>query len=167
MVKCDLFEVKLAVENEGDKPYLVWSFYTDLPAGTQIILTCNRTFLDMQGDKCLWTGHNERIEVEPKAHGDYNGAGGRIDVNASDKKALELFNQINAGFSPGIKTPVSDELTLGFTAGARQRVRAFGRNNSELSGQMVTTTGGINVVEMKKSVLIPMQKELQPIETDT
>src|SRR5262245_22873767 len=85
MVKCDLFEMSLDVVDEGT-PFLVWSCYTDLPAGTHVILTCRRTYLDMRGDRCVWTGHGERVEVLPSVHGDFNGARGRIDVNASDKK---------------------------------------------------------------------------------
>lgn len=165
MVQCEVFEVKVDLEDDNGKPCLAWTFYTDLPAGTQVILACKRTFLDMRGDTCLWTGHNERLEVRPKVQGDYNGASGRIDVHASDKKARGLFDEISTGSAPAIKTPVSDELTLGFTVGARQRLRAYGQNNAELRGKMVSANGDINVVVVRKSICIPMQKELQPLET--
>jgi len=167
MVTCDLFEMNLAVKQKGGKPYLVWSFVTDLPARTQVILSCSRTFLNMRGDTCVWTGHNERLEVQPNALGDYNGTAGRIDVDDSDQKALDLFNEIHTAFSSGVKTPVSDELTLCLTVGARQRLRAFGRNNSDLSGHMVSRAGDINKVEICKSVVVPMQDAFQPVETES
>ena len=164
MVQCDVFEVKVDLEDESGRPYLVWTFHTDLLAGTQVILACERTFSDMLGATCLWTGHNERLEVHPNVHGNYNGANGRIEVYASDKKARELFEEISTGSAPAIKTPVSDEMILSFTVGARQKLRAYGRNNTELRGKMVSANGDINVVVVSKSICIPMQRELQPLD---
>jgi hypothetical protein len=162
MITCDVFELVLNVESDGDL-FIEYSFYTDLPAGTRVTLSCQRMFANMRDEECLWVGYNEAKMVEPSVHGDYNGGSGRIDVIESDKKALALFKQINKGLSAGIKTPIGDDFTVVLTVGARQRLREFGRNNCNLSGQMVSETGGINVVEVSKSIKLPMLAELQPL----
>jgi hypothetical protein len=46
--------------------------------------------------------------------------------------------------------------------GGRQRLREFGRNNSELLGTLVTDRGGIKVVEAVRELRIPMKSTLQP-----
>jgi hypothetical protein len=77
--------------------------------------------------------------------------------------ASEHFRQLNNGYSSsGISSPVSDTVELGFIVGGRQRLREFGRNNSELSGTLVTERGGIKVVEAVRKLHIPMKSHLQP-----
>ena len=162
MVTCDVFELKLNL-TDGDTPAIDYVFYTDLPAGTRVVLSCQRTFVNMRDEQSLWVGYNEALEVKPSIHGDYNGGRGRIDVVSSDKKALQLFNQINSSLSPGIKSSVSDAFTVVLTVGARQRLRQFGKKNSELSGQMVSKRGDISVIEVSRSVHVPMKPSFQPL----
>jgi hypothetical protein len=161
MLICDIFDVRASVI-DGENPTIEYLFYTDLPAGTRVILSCQRTYHDMASELSLWTGHSETMDVMPAVHGSYNGGRGRINVVESDKRGLALFQQINRSNGPGIKSKVSDELTLVFTVGARQRIRDFGKNNNELSGQMVNTAGGIHVVEVQQSIHIPMRDDIQP-----
>mgnify|MGYP003635139345 FL=1 len=165
MLTCDLFELSLTLkQNASGHPVIEFSYYTDLPAGTRVILSCERTYNDMQDEECVWVGYNAVIFVEPAFYGDFNGGSGQIDVVESDQKALALFNEINSSFSSGVKTPVSDDIRVDLTVGARQRLRAFGKNNCELSGQMVECSGGVNVVRVSESLTIPMLPELQPID---
>jgi hypothetical protein len=156
MVTCDFFEIDANV-SDGHNPVIEYKLYTDLPAGTQVILSCQRTFQDMRGELSLWIGHNERLIVMASVLGSYNCCRGQVDVVASDKKALALFKEINQSFSPGVKSPVSDTFTLVLTVGARQRLRQFGNKNADMSGQMVSYVGGINIVEIAK----PLQSVAQ------
>lgn len=162
MIICDIFELTLTLKDEGG-PFIEYNYYTDLPAGTRIFLSCERTYIDLSEEECVWGGYDEEIFVEPATYGDFNGGSGRIDVVESDKQALKLFNQINKNFSSSIKAPVSDVLTIDLIVGARQRLKAFGKNNSELSGQMVHDSGGINIVNVSESITLPMLSELQPV----
>jgi hypothetical protein len=157
MVVCNLFEVSVNVS--GDEiPVVDFVIRTDLPAGTQIIYTCRRSYRDSQGEDSLWVGQSERLAVSEGGE-----CRGRIDIIASDKKASEHYRQLNTGYSPpGISSPVSDTVELGFMVGGRQRLREFGRNNSELLGTLVTDRGGIKVVEAVRELRIPMKSTLQP-----
>jgi hypothetical protein len=161
MIACNLFEVNLSVSGE-ENPIVDYLFYTDLPAGTQVILSCQRTYLDLRGSLSLWVGYNERLTVVPSVQDGYCGCRGRIDVVASDKKASDLFKQINSNSPPGISTPVSEMFTIVLTVGGRQRLKEFGRNNSELSGNLVSDRGGIKVVEVSREIRIPMKSAFQP-----
>jgi hypothetical protein len=157
MIECNRFDVSLNVS--GDEiPIVIFVIRTDLPSGTQIISTCRRSYRDAQGTDSLWVGQSDRLVVS--ADGECRG---RIDINASDKKASDYFRQLNTGHSsPGISSPISDTVELGFMVGGRQRLREFGRNNSELSGTLVTERGGIKVVEAVRKLHIPMKSHLQP-----
>lgn len=160
MIVCNLFDVSLNVS--GDEiPIVSFVIRTDLPSGTHIIFTCRRSYQDSQGTDSLWVGQSDRLVVS--ANGECRG---RVDINASDKKASDHFRQLNTGHSsPGISSPISDTVELGFMVGGRQRLREFGRNNSELSGTLVTELGGIKVVEAVRRLRIPMKSNLQPTMT--
>jgi hypothetical protein len=162
MIECNRFDVSLNVS--GDEiPIVIFVIRTDLPSGTQIISTCRRSYRDAQGTDSLWVGQSDRLVV--CADGECRG---RIDINASDKKASDYFRQLNTGHSsPGISSPISDTVELGFMVGGRQRLREFGRNNSELSGTLVTERGGIKVVEAVRKLRIPMKSSLQPTMTSS
>jgi hypothetical protein len=103
MIVCNLFDVSL--DMSGDEfPIVIFVIRTDLPSGTQIISTCRRSYRDAQGTDSLWFGQSDRMVVS--ADGECRG---RIDINASDKKASEHFRQLNTGYSSsGISSPVSD-----------------------------------------------------------
>ena len=157
MIECNRFDVSLNVS--GDEiPIVIFVIRTDLPSGTQIISTCRRSYRHAQGKDSLWVGQSDRLVVSADGK-----CRGRIDINASDKKASDYFRQLNTGHSsPGISSPISDTVELGFMVGGRQRLREFGRNNSELSGTLVTERGGIKVVEAVRKLRIPMKSHLQP-----
>lgn len=157
MIVCNLFEVDVTVIG-GDNPIVDFVIRTDLPAGTQVIYSTHRTYLDSAGEASVWVGQNDRLTISEAGE-----CRGRIDMFASDKKAAEHYRQINSGYSKtGISTPVSDTVELEFVVGGRQRLREFGRNNSELSGTLVTDRGGIKVVEAVRELRIPMKSTLQP-----
>jgi len=162
MIVCSRFDVSLNVSGD-ESPIVIFVIRTDLPSGTQIISTCRRSYRDAQGTDSLWVGQSDRLVVS--ADGECRG---RIDINASDKKASDYFRQLNTGHSsPGISSPISDTVELGFMVGGRQRLREFGRNNSELSGTLVTERGGIKVVEAVRKLRIPMKSNLQPTMTSS
>ncbi len=157
MIVCNLFEVAVNVSG-GDNPIVDFVIRTDLPVGTQIIYSCRRSYRDSQGEDSLWVGQSETLAVSEAGE-----CRGRIDMIASDKKAAEHYRQINSGYSKsGISSPVSETVKLRFVVGGRQRLREFGRNNSELSGTLVTDRGGIKVVEAGRELRIPMKSTLQP-----
>lgn len=157
MVVCNAFEVSLNVSG-GENPILDFLIRTDLPAGTQIIYTCRRSYRDAHGEDSLWVGQSERVAVSGECE-----CRGRIDMNVSDKKASDHYRQLNTDYSPpGISSPVSDTVTITFMVGGRQRLKEFGRNNSELSGTLVSDRGGIKIVEVIRELHIPMKSTFQP-----
>ena len=157
MMVCNLFEVDVNVSG-GDNAIVDFVIRTDLPAGTQVIYSTHRTYLDTAGESSVWVGQNDRLIVSEAGE-----CRGRIDMSASDIKAAEHYRRINSGYSKsGISTPVSDTVELEFVVGGRQRLREFGRNNSELSGTLVSDRGGIKVVEAVRELRIPMKSTLQP-----
>jgi hypothetical protein len=104
------------------------------------------------------------VEVLTTDQGDLNGATGELEVDKGDKAGLAEFGELAGPYSKGIKEPVSDELTVSFILGARQPLRAFGKNNINLTGSMVRDSGGINVVSIESSVLVPIKPQLQPVD---
>jgi hypothetical protein len=154
------------VEAHGGTPQVRYFFYTDLPAGTKVILSCQRTYTNTQGERCVWVGRDEAVLTEPSVQGTYSGARGQIDVVGSDRRAFERFKQIRSAFSPDIASAVSDVLSVILTAGARQPLKEFGRNNAHLSGQLVRRRGDVNIVQVSKDVKVPVRKECQPIEKE-
>ncbi len=164
MVVCNLFEVILSVSG-NENPIVDYLIYTDLPAGTQVLMSCRRTYRDRHANDSLWIGESERLTLVSQVQDGYCGWRGKINVETSDKKALEHFRQLNSVYSPsGISTPVSETLTITFMVGGRQRLKEFGgANNAELSGDFVSDCGGIKVVEDSRSVRIPMKSTFQSI----
>jgi len=160
MPTCDLFEVNITGLEPDTVDYLV---YTDLPAGTRVLVTCQRSFVNLKSERRLWIGYDEALVIQPSIYGDFNGLRGRIDVVQSDRRALERFRNIDASWSSGIGSKVSDEVEIVFTVGARQRLRDYGRNNENLSGQMVSRSGDLKIVESRAAVIVPMHSELQPL----
>lgn len=162
LLTCDLFELRLALTG-GDCPKVEYLFYTDLPAGPVVIISCYRTYENMRGEKCVWAGYDGKRELIPNAHGDFSGGKDIVDVYNSDKQGFEFFNALSSSFSAGIKTRVSDEFIVSITLGGRQRLRAFGKNNSGMNGQMVSKAGEINVVQVSANIVVPMAEEFQPL----
>lgn len=163
MIKCDVFELSAEVVEKTGKLVLTYLFYTDLPPHTRAIVTLRRTFLNSRDEECVWGGFNSAEMLNPGVHGDYAGLAGEIDIAMSDQIGADRFREINQSFSAGISAPASDRLSLIVTVGARQRLRAFGKNNANLSGVMVVNSGGINVGESVVTVEVPMADELQPL----
>ena len=106
MVVCNLFEVILSVSG-NENPIVDYLIYTDLPAGTQVLMSCRRTYRDRHANDSLWIGESERLTLVSQVQDGYCGWRGKINVETSDKKALEHFRQLNSVYSPsGISTPV-------------------------------------------------------------
>mgnify|MGYP003335332056 CR=1 FL=1 len=157
MVVCNLFEVIVNVSGD-ENPVVDFVIRTDLPPGTHIIYSTRRSYHGFDGEESVWVGQNDRLIVSEAGE-----CRGHIDISASDQEAAEHYRQINSGYSQtGISSPVSDTVELGFMVGGRQRLREFGRKNSELSGTLVTDRGGIKVVEVVRELRIPMKSTLQP-----
>lgn len=158
MVVCNYFEASVTVSGD-DSPVVDFVIRTDLPAGTQVIYSCCRTYQDSQGEESLWVGHGDTLVVS--LHGE---CCGRIDIIASDTEAARLFQQINTSYSPpGISAPISDTVKLQFVVGGRQRLKEFGRYNAHLSGSLVEDRGRIKVVKATRELYIPMKSALRPL----
>jgi len=123
--------------------------------------------LCLRAEPCVWLGDGDTLYLQPSIYGDFNGIQGRINVVDSDKGSYSLFKEINRSFGRGITSRVSDEMTIIFTVGAKQRLRIFGKRNCELQGGMVTKHGDINIVNVQKDIFIPMLEELQPLGPDS
>lgn len=160
MIRCDIFELRLSCGNGATIDYLLW---TDLPAGTRVMVTCKRSFINLRNETRVWMGYNDALEVKPSVHGDFNGLKGTIDIRESDQIASSMFDSIQSAHSAGIQSKVSDEVVVVMSVGGRQRLRAFGKNNESLSGQMVDESASPRVVRVSKSLVIPMDNDLQPI----
>ncbi|MCA9107476.1 MAG: hypothetical protein KDA83_18820 [Planctomycetales bacterium] len=157
MVVCERFDVIFGISG-ADNPVLRFEILTDLPAGTLVIYSVRRTYRDSHGGDCAWVGKSDKIAIAEggKCHG-------RIEINESDAIAAGHFRQIDSGSSaPRISGLVSDTLELSFVVGARQRLREFGRKNSEFAGTLVANRGGINVLEVSHEIMLPMKSSLQP-----
>lgn len=165
MVECNLCELAVDLVEQDGTQLIRYFFYTDLPVGTRVILSCHRTYTNVQGEQCVWLGYGEAVLTKPSANGSYSGAEGLIDVAVSDRLACERFNQTRSTFSPGIASAVSSVLTVVLTVGARQPRKDFGRNNINLSGRMVHSRGELNVVNVFKKIEVPLSNEFQPVIT--
>jgi hypothetical protein len=62
--------------------------------------------------------------------------------------------------------PVAPEIHVQVTVGARQPMKAFAKNNCNLTGGMVAESGGINIVREEVVVSAEMRREYQPIEVE-
>ena len=166
MITCDVFELQIESSKDATNQILRYLLYTDLPAGTLVLLDCFRTYLDWNDDECIWAGNPEEMAVVPGVLGDYNGLKGSIDVLATDKAALQKFFDRAKDSLSGIRTSVSDELTVRFFLGASQRIRAFGKNNCNVEGAMVFEDEGVKIAEVSETLFLAMNKDLQPIDVD-
>ncbi len=163
MIVCDIFDIEVDVENTN-KRKLNWKFFTDLPCGTRVILYIQRLYTDFDDCECIWGLYNESFEVKRTDKGDFNGGYGELVVDNADASALKEFNNSLGAYSSGIKTPVSDNIIVSMVVGARQPLKAFGKNNINFSGQKVVGSGGINVVTVEHFVEVPIKSKFQPFD---
>lgn len=163
LVRCDLFDFSLELNSASDPRVLEFVFWTDLPSGTGVIVSMSRSYLDARGRESLWSIYDDRILVTPGVYGDFNGGKGAVDIDEGDRAALAEFEELLGDFSAGISSKVSDEIEIAFVVGGRQRLKAFGKNNSNLVGAEVTQSGGVRVVEASGKLTAPMQEEYQPL----
>lgn len=165
MITCDVFEVEVETVQEPLR-LLKYRYWTDLPAGTFVILDCTRSFVDHTGKERHWALHNERLMVSPSARGDFNGGAGEIAVNSGDQAALKQFEELLPHLSAGMRTPPTSRIRLHFSVGARQRLKAFGRSNEGLGGAMVSSVGEIKVVRVEQFVDCPLDNRFNPLAGD-
>ena len=162
MMTCDVFDLLVLVEGRTFR----WTVSTDLPGGTRIIVDVSRRYNDTRGDECLWTLWNDAVLLTPTGPGDRNGATGTVDIDAGDAQGLSKFSELLGPYSSGIATPIGPAVYVEVTVGARQPMKAFGKNNCNLSGGMVVESGGINIVRKEAVFSVEMRREYQPIEVE-
>src|SRR5688500_8041205 len=163
MIRCDHFSLDVAVERR-ESAQLVIQLVTDLPAGTLVNVDCTRVYLTLRDQPALWTLFDERLEIQPAFHGDFSGLERSIDVEAGDAEASAEFEEALGSFSSGIRTKVSDTVTVTATVGARQRLKAFGRNNENLRGSEVSQKGDLKIVQAVVEIDVPMREDQQPLD---
>jgi hypothetical protein len=159
MITCDVFDLDAVVEGRT----LRWSVSTDLPGGTRLIVDISRRYTNTRGDECLWTLWGDAVLLTPTVRGDRNGASGTLNVDDGDARGLLQFNKLLGPYSSGTVRPVGTDIHVQVTVGARQPMKAYGKNNSNLAGGMVAESGGINIVREEVVVLAEMNSEYQPI----
>ncbi len=163
MIKCDVFELELDLDTSGPSPMLEYRYWTDLPCGTKVILELTRSYRDSDNDLCLWTLFEEDFSLSRGDLVDFNGGSGVLDVFAGDRNGLKEFEEFERDDpSSVIVTPVSDEISTSVVVGIRQRLRAYGKNNKNLTGAKVDKSGGLKTVSVERRVRCPMLPELQP-----
>ena len=160
MICCDVFDLHADIDGR----VLHWSVSTDLPGGTRLIVGISREYTDTRGDKCIWSLWENAILLGPTGTGDRNGASGTLDIDEGDAHGLRRFNELLGSYSSGISTPVGDEIRIQAIVGARQPMKAFGKSNCNLAGDMVFDSGGINIVQEQATLTFAMRPEYQPIE---
>src|SRR5687768_13720060 len=142
MITCDIFDLNAVVEGRT----LRWSVSTDLPGGTRLIVDISRRYTNTRGDSCLWSLWGDAVLLTATGPGDRNGATGILNIDEGDAHGLARFNELLGPYSSGTVNPVRPEIHVQVTVGARQPMKAFGKNNCNLAGGMVADSGGINVV---------------------
>lgn len=162
VITCDIFDLSVVVENRTIR----WSVSTDLPGGTQFIVDVSRRYTDTRGDSCLWSLWSGRVVLTEKSIGDRNGATGIVSIDDGDACGLAQFNELLGPYSSGTLGPVGPEIHVEATVGARQVMKAFGKNNCNLAGDMVANSGGINIVQAQVIVSVEMRPEYQPVEVE-
>ena len=80
---------------------------------------------------------------------------------AGTQVAREEFDEL-LPMSAGIEGHVSRTLTLSATVGARQRLKAFGKGNSQLEGAAVNQSGSVRVVTAKSTLDVELSPDLKP-----
>ena len=158
VVNCASFECKASVNQQND---VLFSLCTDLPVGTLVGVMFNRSYNDADGQPSVWVGYWESYTVE-KLDDQKNGFSGICSLDESDKLGAAWFKNAHTAISSTISEPVSDSLSVVFTVGGRQKVKAYGKGNRHLSGYLVTKNGDENIVESQASLVCPMNKSYQP-----
>ena len=162
MITCDLFDLDASVLGRT----LRWSVSTDLPGGTRIIVDVSRRYINTRGDQRIWSLWGDGILLTATGPGSRNGAAGTLNIDEGDAHGLSQFNELLGPYSSGILKPVGPEIYVQVTVGARQPMKAFGKNNCNLAGGMVADSGGINIVREELVVSAEMRQEYQPIDVE-
>lgn len=162
MITCDVFDLDAVVEGRT----LRWTASTDLPGGTRLIVSISRRYTNTRGEECLWSLWGDAVLLTATGPGDRNGATGSLDIDEGDARGLSQFNELLGPYSSGTVQPVGHEIHVQVTVGARQPMKAFGKNNCNFAGGMVADSGGINIVREEVVVLAEMRREYQPTEAE-
>lgn len=161
MLLCDQFKFVVLV-SDGPESLLKFRVVSDLPCGTEVGISCHRTYLDRAGALTLWLGHGQRHTLAKLADGT-QGCTGAVNVDETDRQAAAWFQRSNSGATPaGISTPVSLLFTITATVGAPQSLSEFGEANANLDGRRVTNHAGIRIVQVSRDFSLPLAKILQP-----
>ncbi len=160
-MRCDTFEAEARLDIE--RRVLAWRYWTDLPAGTRISLDISRRYLAYDGRETLWTLHDEALLATAGARGDFNGGSGEISIDDGDLAARSDFESGLDHFSAGMKGLPGPAIHVSFCVGARQQIKAFGRDNVNLAGGMVELSGTTHIVLAERIVDCAMASVASPI----
>jgi hypothetical protein len=160
MIECNRFDLSISFI-DPEVPIVRYQILTDLPAGTRVIISAYRTYLDYEGNECVWSLFWDDFFFG-KSEGDTNGVEGIIDINAGDKIARREFEDTLSDYSSGIEGELSDEIVVDATVGLRQRLKIFGKNNCNLVGQRVHDDGTMHLVKGGTSIFCPILDENSP-----
>ena len=159
MVECNVLD--LVVDVNSETRTVTFTCYTDAPCGTFLIASAERRYKNHADDDCVWILFNDRLTVEPSDTGDLNSVSVTFSVDDGDSRALSSFNDSLGPYSKGMASPLSDTISISVILGGRQRLKAFGRNNCNLSGAMVAA-GTPKTAKEIANVSIPIDSQFTP-----
>ena len=159
MVECNVLD--LAVDINSETRTVTFTCYTDAPCGTHLIASAERRYQNRVGDDCVWILFSERLVVEPSDTGDLNSVSASFAVDDADSRALSSFNDSLGPYSKGMASTLSDTISISVVLGGRQRLKAFGRNNCNLSGAMVVS-GSPRTATVVADASMPIDPQFTP-----
>ena len=157
MVECKTLEVEATLRGE----VLDWSFKTDLPVDTIIMVSCLRYYEDFNGLHFQWPIFQDRVLCQPITD-KLTGAEGKIDLVPSEAEAIEQLLK-NSSDWKGIRSVVDDALHLRclLVHYQKKRLADFGENNRNLSGPEVYHGKVSRTVSKEVSLRFPSDEYLR------
>ena len=144
MIKCNLFEIDIKLVGSQ----LTFTCTTDLPKGTIINWSVERSYLDIDNEECLWILGDGRVKTFATESGK-SSVVANLDLVEGDRIAFERFKEIDSESFDTMKNTLSAKVFVSCVVGGRQQNRDFGKNNQNLSGKFCREFGSLKAVEEK------------------
>ena len=155
MIECRILDVECVLQEKT----LTWSFRTDLPIETIMMISCFRYYKDFEGRQFKWPIYEDRVFCQPTT-GNYNGNNGEIDLELAESDSIQSIFDIHTEDWRGIMLSVYDAIHFRchLVPYQRERLDDFGENNKELSGPEVYQNGDCFFVTQELSLSYTSKK---------